>query len=64
MNVICKIKSGMYPVHILEKLWYVADYNIRSRHDFYVPNISSSFAQNRLFLGELKELNELKPIFH
>lgn len=62
MTVIYKIKNGMYPEHILEKLQLVSDihnYNTRGRQNFYVACVHSSFAQNSLFHKGLVDFNNL-----
>lgn len=62
MTVIYKIKNGLYPEHILNKLQFVRDihnYNTRTRLDFYVPTVNTTFAQNSLFHKGLVEFNNL-----
>lgn len=62
MTVIYKIKNGLYPEHILEKLQFVEDihdHNTRSQNDFYVPIVKSAFAQNSLFHKGLIDFNNL-----
>lgn len=62
MIVIYKIKHGLWPHHLLEDLTFVQDihnYETRSRGNFYVDTVNTSYSQNNLFHKGLIEYNEL-----
>lgn len=62
MTVIYKIKNGLFPRHLLDELVYVEDihsYQTRSRGNFYVKTVTTSYSQNNLFHKGLIEFNKL-----
>lgn len=62
MVVIYKIKNGLFTQHLLNELVYVGDihnYETRSRENFYVRTVSTTYSQNNLFHKGLIEFDKL-----
>lgn len=62
MTTIFKIRNGLYPQYLMEQIMLVEnihDYDTRSRGNFYVPSVATTFCQNSLLHKGLIEYNKL-----
>lgn len=62
MIFVYKMLNHLVPEHLIGNCRFVRDihtYNTRSRNDFYLDRVRTSFSQNSLFYKGLRQYNEL-----
>lgn len=65
MVFIYKMVHELLPKHLLDRCKFVRDmhgYDTRSRNNFYIDRVSTTFCQNNLFYRGLKIYNELPTV--